>query len=79
MQQRLRLLETVSQKVGARSPEELEARVDSVLAEMETLRRELQRRQQQQAHDAAGTLAERRARRQWRERRGRVGRRRLTR
>jgi alanyl-tRNA synthetase len=57
MQQRLRLLETVAQKVGARTPEELDARVDAVLAEMETLRRELQRRQQQQAHDAAGALA----------------------
>jgi alanyl-tRNA synthetase len=57
MQQRLRLLETVAHKVGARTPDELDGRVDSLLAEMDTLRRELQRRQQQQAHEAAGTLA----------------------
>jgi alanyl-tRNA synthetase len=56
LQQRLRLLETVSQRVGARNPEELEARVDAMLAEMEALRRELLRRQQQQAHNAAGAL-----------------------
>jgi alanyl-tRNA synthetase len=57
LQQRLRLLESVSQRLGARSPEELDARVDGFLAEMETLRKEVQRRQQQQAQNAAGTLA----------------------
>jgi len=43
--------------VGAGSPDELESRIDTVLAEMETLRRELEPRQQQQAHEAAGKLA----------------------
>jgi alanyl-tRNA synthetase len=57
LNQRLRLLESLTERIGAGSPEELESRIDSVLAEMETLRRDLQRRQQQQAHDAAGRLA----------------------
>jgi alanyl-tRNA synthetase len=57
LQQRLRLLENLSQRVGARNPEELEARLEALLAEMETLRKEVQKRQQQQAHDAAGALA----------------------
>jgi alanyl-tRNA synthetase len=56
--ERLRLLETLAEKVGARSPEELEARIDGVLAEIETLRRDVQRRQQQQAHEAAHALAD---------------------
>jgi alanyl-tRNA synthetase len=54
---RLRLLEALAQRVGARTPDELESRIDTVLAEIEGLRRDLQRRQQQQAHDAAGALA----------------------
>jgi alanyl-tRNA synthetase len=57
LQQRLRLLESVSQRLGARSPEELDARVDGFLAEIDALRKEVQRRQQQQAQNAAGTLA----------------------
>ena len=57
LNQRLRLLESLTERVGAGSPEELESRLDSVLAEIETLRRDLQRRQQQQAHEAAGRLA----------------------
>jgi alanyl-tRNA synthetase len=55
---RLRLLESLTERVGAGSPEELGARIDAVLAEIETLRRDLQRRQQQQAHEAAGRLAD---------------------
>ena len=57
LNQRLQLLETLTQRVGAGTPDELESRIDTVLAEMETLRRELERRQQQQAHEAAGKLA----------------------
>jgi alanyl-tRNA synthetase len=57
LNQRLRLLEKLTERVGAGSPEELESRVDSLLAEIETLRRDLQRRQQQRAHEAAGQLA----------------------
>jgi alanyl-tRNA synthetase len=57
LKQRLQLLETLSQKVGARNADEIAARLDALLAEMETLRRDLQRRQQQQATNAAGALA----------------------
>ena len=57
LQQRLRLLNRVAQRLGARNPEELDARVDAFLSEIDTLRREVQRRQQQQAHNAAGALA----------------------
>ena len=55
--QRLKLLESLTERVGAGSPEELESRVDSLLGEIETLRRDLQRRQQQRAQEAAGHLA----------------------
>ncbi|MBV9583135.1 MAG: alanine--tRNA ligase, partial [Chloroflexi bacterium] len=57
LRERLRLLDTLAQRIGARNPEELEARLDGMLAEMDTLRKELERRQQQQAHNAAGALA----------------------
>jgi alanyl-tRNA synthetase len=57
LNERLRLLEMLTQKVGARSPDELEARIDAVFSEIESLRKELQRRQQQRANDAAGALA----------------------
>jgi alanyl-tRNA synthetase len=57
LNQRLRLLESLTERLGAGSPEELEGRVESVLGEIEALRRDLQRRQQQQAHDAAAGLA----------------------
>jgi alanyl-tRNA synthetase len=56
VQQRLRLLESLARRVGARNPEEIEPRVDAMLAEMDTLRREVHRRQQQQAQNAAGAL-----------------------
>jgi alanyl-tRNA synthetase len=59
LNERLRLLESVSQRLGARSPDELEGRVDAALAEIESLRRDLDRRQQEQAHGAAGALADR--------------------
>lgn len=57
IRQRLQLLDHVAQQVGARNPDEVEPRLESLLAEMEALRKELQRRQQQQAHSAAGALA----------------------
>jgi alanyl-tRNA synthetase len=57
LQQRLRLLENLTQRVGARNPEEVPARLEAMFAEIETLRRDSQRRQQQQAHNAAGALA----------------------
>jgi alanyl-tRNA synthetase len=57
LRQRLSILEHLAEKVGARNPEELETRIDTLLSEMETLRKDLQRRQQQQATNAAGSLA----------------------
>jgi alanyl-tRNA synthetase len=57
LKERLDLLEDLTQRLGARSPDEVAARIDALLAETETLRRELQRRQQQQANNAAGSLA----------------------
>jgi alanyl-tRNA synthetase len=57
LNQRLQLLESLSQKVGARNPEEIASRLDALLAEMDGLRKDLQRRQQQQAANAAGSLA----------------------
>ena len=57
LNERLRLLESAAQRIGVRTPEELEGRIDALLAEMETLRKELERRQQQRAHEAAGDLA----------------------
>jgi len=57
LQRRLRLLETISQRLGARSPEEAEQRLDTLFGEMDSLRKEAHRRQQQQAHNAAGALA----------------------
>ena len=58
LQQRLRLLENLTQRVGARNPEELrQPDWRRMFAEIEALRRDLQRRQQQQAHNAAGALA----------------------
>jgi alanyl-tRNA synthetase len=57
LNERLQLLEALTERVGARSPEELTGRIDSVLAEIESLRKDVQRRQQQQAHESAGGLA----------------------
>jgi alanyl-tRNA synthetase len=54
---RLELLESLSSRVGARNPDEVPARVDALLGEIETLRKELERRQRQQANNAAGALA----------------------
>jgi alanyl-tRNA synthetase len=57
LNERLHLLETLTERVGARTSDELEARLDSLLQELETLRREVQRRQQQQANESASRLA----------------------
>jgi alanyl-tRNA synthetase len=57
VQERIRLLEALTERVGARSPEELESRIESVLAEIESLRKDVERRQQQQAQESAGGLA----------------------
>jgi len=48
----------VAQRLGARNVDELDARVDTLLEEIDTLRRDLQRRQQQQAHGSAAALAD---------------------
>jgi alanyl-tRNA synthetase len=57
LNQRLQRLDAVAQRLGARNVDELDTRVDSLLEEIDALRREVQRRQQQQAHDAAADLA----------------------
>jgi len=57
LEERLHLLESLAERVGARTPEEIEGRLDAVLQEVETLRREVQRRQQQNANESAGKLA----------------------
>jgi alanyl-tRNA synthetase len=57
LNQRLELLDALSQKLGARNPEDAAGRLDSLLAEIDDLHKDLQRRQQQQAVNAAGALA----------------------
>jgi alanyl-tRNA synthetase len=59
LRERLDTLEGLAARVGARTPEEVPQRIDSLLEEVESLKRELQRRQQQQAHASAGQLAAR--------------------
>ncbi|MBV9171563.1 MAG: alanine--tRNA ligase [Chloroflexi bacterium] len=59
LRQRLETLESLATRVGARTTEELPQRIESLLEEVESLKRELQRRQQQQAHASAGQLAAR--------------------
>jgi alanyl-tRNA synthetase len=59
LNERLQMLESVAQRVGARGTDDLETRVDALLEEVETLRREVQRRQHQQAHESAGRLSSR--------------------
>jgi alanyl-tRNA synthetase len=59
LRERLNTLEGLATRVGARTPEELPQRIDSLLEEVASLKRELQRRQQQQAHASAGRLASR--------------------
>src|SRR4029077_11189976 len=41
LEERVQLLEKLSERVGARGPDELEGRLDSVLQELETLRRDV--------------------------------------
>jgi alanyl-tRNA synthetase len=57
--ERVRLLESVGERVGAPTVDQTSARLDALLAELESTRRELQRLQQQQAHESAGALAAR--------------------
>jgi alanyl-tRNA synthetase len=57
LKDRVRTLETLAERVGARNTEELPTRIDALLEELETLRREVQRRQQQQAHASAAQLS----------------------
>ncbi|MGI9146935.1 MAG: alanine--tRNA ligase [Chloroflexota bacterium] len=57
LQARLRLLETLAERVGAHSAEEVEGRLDALFQEIDGLRRDVQRRQQRNANDAAAMLA----------------------
>ncbi|HEY3061362.1 MAG TPA: alanine--tRNA ligase [Chloroflexota bacterium] len=55
---RLRTLESVAERLGTRSTDEVEQRIDALHGELERLRREVDRRQHEQARDAAGSLAD---------------------
>ncbi|GAC1315439.1 MAG: alanine--tRNA ligase [Chloroflexota bacterium] len=57
MHARLRLLESLSEQVGARSVDDLEPRVESLLGEIEALKRDIDRRQHQTAHESGSHLA----------------------
>jgi alanyl-tRNA synthetase len=59
LKERLNTLDALAMRVGARSSEDLPQRIDALLEEVETLRREVQRRQQQQAHESAAQLSHR--------------------
>jgi alanyl-tRNA synthetase len=54
---RLRVLDELTEQVGARSPDELQARISAMQAELTRLERELERRQHAQARESAGGLA----------------------
>jgi alanyl-tRNA synthetase len=56
---RLQTLDTLAQRLGARGADDLETRLDAILSEVESLRREVQQRQQRQAHESAHGLASR--------------------
>jgi alanyl-tRNA synthetase len=55
---RLQLLESVAEKLGTRSTDDVEQRIESLQAEVERLRRDVERRQQLHAREAAGSLAD---------------------
>ncbi len=55
---RLELLDQLSEQVGARSPDELQARIAALQADLERMQRELERRQQEHARESAGSLAQ---------------------
>jgi alanyl-tRNA synthetase len=56
---RLRVLEKVAERLGSRSTDDLEQRIEALQAESERLRRDVERRQQLHAREAAGSLADR--------------------
>jgi alanyl-tRNA synthetase len=56
---RIRVLEELSEQVGARSPDELQARIAAMQSELTRMQRELDRRQHAQVRQSAGTLAQR--------------------
>lgn len=55
---RLAVLESAAERLGTRSTDEVEQRIESLQAELERLRRDVERRQQQHARESAGSLAE---------------------
>lgn len=57
LEDQLQLLDTLTQRVGARGRDEVNARMDALFGELERLRREVERRQQEQARGSAGSLA----------------------
>ncbi len=56
-EQRLRTLERLAERTGAASVDEVLPRLESVLAELETLRRDLDKLRHERAHEEAGQLA----------------------
>jgi alanyl-tRNA synthetase len=54
---RLRTLESIAERLGTRSAEDIEGRIDSLLAEQSRLQRELERRQREHARESAASLA----------------------
>jgi alanyl-tRNA synthetase len=58
LKERLHLLETLTERLGGRNPDELAPRLESLLQEIEALRQEVDRRQVRQAQDSAASLAQ---------------------
>jgi alanyl-tRNA synthetase len=57
LNERLRLLDGIAERLGARNAAEVTVRIESLVAEMDALRRELDRRQKLQASASAGHLS----------------------
>jgi len=55
---RLQTLEALAERLGARSTDDLEVRIEGLLTELDHLKRDLDRRQQAHARESAGSLAE---------------------
>ena len=59
LRERLRMLDSIGEQVGAPSLEQTPARLDALLAELETTRRRLEQLEQQQANESASRIASR--------------------
>ena len=52
------MLENVAERLGSRSTDDVEQRIEGLQAEVDRLRRDVERRQQLHAREAAGSLAD---------------------